>query len=118
MDTRIRDDADDVHHCSDSDPDVRQVVYGYEVGEYKMNYIVLILLIAIGIYDLYLAAKKHPTLSQQYQRLLPGWADLIVFNVILYFLIVGFPWMDWRLKVVIAGIVGHICWSNRERYEK
>jgi len=83
-----------------------------------MNYIVLILLIAMGVYDLYLVAKQHPTLSQQYQKLLPGWADLIVFNVALYFLITGFSWMDWRLKVTIMGIVGHIVWANRERYGK
>ena len=83
-----------------------------------MNYIVLILLIATGVYDLYLVAKDHPTLSQQYQKLLPGWADMIVFGLILWTLLVGHMWMDWRLKVVMAGIIGHIVWSNRERYGK
>lgn len=83
-----------------------------------MNYIVLILLIATGIYDLYLVIKKHSTLSQQYQKLLPGWADIIIFNAVLYLLITGLPWMDWRLKVAIAGIIGHVVWANRERYGK
>jgi len=83
-----------------------------------MNYVIMALLIVVGVYDIYLVIKIHPTLSQQYQRLFPGWADMIIFNVALYFLITGFPWIDWRLKVVMSGIIGHIVWANRERYEK
>lgn len=81
-----------------------------------MNYIILILLIIIGLYDLYLVVRKHPTLSQRYQRLLPTWADMIVFGLMMWTLLAHHPWMDWRLKVVMAGIIGHIVWSNRERY--
>ncbi len=81
-----------------------------------MNYIVLILLIATGIYDLYLVIKKHPTLSQQYQKLLPTWADTIIFGIVLYSLITQISWMDWRLKVAIMGIIGHVVWPNKERY--
>ncbi len=83
-----------------------------------MNYIVLILLIATGIYDLYLVVKKHPTLSQQYQRLLPTWVDMIIFGIVLYSLLTGHMWMDWRLKVAIMGIIGHVVWPNKERYGK
>ena len=83
-----------------------------------MNYIVLILLIAVGVYDLYLVAKKHSTLSQQYQKLLPLWIDVAFFWVVLYSLLTGCMWMDWRLKVTIMGIIGHVVWSNRERYGK
>ena len=36
-----------------------------------MNYVILALLIGVGIYDIYLSLKDHPTLSQQYQKLLP-----------------------------------------------
>lgn len=84
-----------------------------------MNYVILILLIVVGVYDLYLAIKKHPTLSQQYQRLLPTWADMVVFGVCLYALTTDgnlFVWVDWRLKVAIMGIIGHVVWPNKERY--
>ena len=83
-----------------------------------MNYIVLIMLILIGIYDLYLVVKKHPTLSQQYQKLLPTWIDMVIFVCCLFALINGLPWVDWRLKVAIMGIIGHVVWPNKERYEK
>lgn len=83
-----------------------------------MNYVILVLLIAVGVYDLYLALKKHPTLSQQYQRLLPTWMDVILFGCILFNMLTCFMWVDWRLKVVIMGIIGHIVWPNKERYEK
>lgn len=83
-----------------------------------MNYVLLIMLIATGVYDLYLVIKKHPTLSQQYQKLFPTWLDLCFMGLILYTLLAGFPWMDYRIKTVIAMIVGHIFWPNKERYEK
>lgn len=82
-----------------------------------MNYVLLIILIATGVYDLYLVFKKHPTLSQQYQKLFPTWVDMIVFGVLLYSLLTCCMWVDWRLKVTIMGIIGHICWPNKERYD-
>lgn len=83
-----------------------------------MNYIVLLLLIVVGLYDFYLVVKKHPTLSQQYQALFPIWVDMVVFGVCLYVLLTGFLWMDWRLKVAIMGIIGHAVWPNKERYRE
>ncbi len=83
-----------------------------------MNYILIILLIAMGLYDLYLVRKKRSTLSQQYQKLFPTWVDLIILGICLYFLLTGFAWVDPRIKIVVAMVLGHVCWSNRERYEK
>ena len=82
-----------------------------------MNYVLLVILIAVGIYDIYLTAKKHPTLSQQYQALLPTWADMVVFGAALYILLAELSWVDWRLKVIMAAIAGHIFWPNKERYD-
>lgn len=83
-----------------------------------MNYIVLALLIAVGLYDLYLVVRRHPTLSQQYQKLCPTWLDVLIFGMWLYILLTSNMWMDWRLKVAIMGIIGHVVWPNKERYEK
>ena len=83
-----------------------------------MNYVLIVLLIAVGVYDIYLAIKKHPTLSQQYQKLFPTWLDLIMLNVLLFILLTHFMWIDWRLKVVMSMTLGHICWSNSERYNE
>lgn len=82
-----------------------------------MNYIILTLLIIVGIYDVYLFVVKRPTVSQQYQKFFPTWKDLIFLAIILTslcFLSSVHP----ALRIWIAGIAGHICWPNKERYEK
>ena len=83
-----------------------------------MNYVLIVLLVAIGLYDLYLVVKKHPTLSQQYQKLFPKWLDMIIFGITLYVLLTSFMWVDWRLKVVIGMFAGHVLFPNKETYEK
>ncbi len=82
-----------------------------------MNYLILAILILIGGYDVYLSIKKHPTLSQQYQKLLPTWQDVIV----LAFLLAGLcfmPEIHPALRIWMGGILGHIVWPNKERYQK
>lgn len=81
-----------------------------------MNYVILAMLIGIGIYDIYLSLKDHPTLSQQYQKLLPTWVDVIILACIL----TGLSYLEQihpALRIWIAGICGHICWPNKERYK-
>lgn len=81
-----------------------------------MNYVILILLIAIAIYNIYLSLTKQNTLSQQYQRLFPAWLDVIILVGIL----TGLCFLSTvhiALRIWIAGICGHVCWSNKERYE-
>jgi hypothetical protein len=46
-----------------------------------MNYILLAIVIPIGVYDIILAIKDKTTISQAYQKLLPTWADIIVFHL-------------------------------------
>ena len=95
------------------------MVHSVALGEdLLMNYVVIALLVVVGIYDIYLAVKKHPTISQQYQALFPTWMDMIICGLVMYTLIAHHPWLDWRLKVLIAGIIGHVVWSNSERYGK
>lgn len=88
-----------------------------------MNYVILVLLIAVGVFDIYLVYRKVPTLSQRYQLLLPTWADMILLGLILSLLCfkigpVDLTWIDARLRVWIAGMCGHVFWPNKETFGK
>ena len=86
-----------------------------------MNYCVLSVLVGLGLWDIYLSAKDKPTLSQMYQKLLPTWADLIVFAcglTGLCFWKYYWPELDFTLAVVMAGFFGHVTFPNKERYGK
>ena len=81
-----------------------------------MNYVILALLIGVEIFDIYLSLKDQPTISQEYQKLLPTWQDIIVLAMALTslcFLEAVHP----ALRIWIAGILGHVFWPNKERYK-
>ena len=80
-----------------------------------MNWIILGILICVGIYDIYLSIVDHPTLSQQYQKLLPTWKDMIILAIVLTALCY-LESIHPALRIWIAGISGHIVWPNKERY--
>lgn len=80
-----------------------------------MNYVILTILVLIGIYDIWLAFTDKPTLSQQYQKLLPTWVDIIVLAILLVglcFLTAIHP----AIRIWLAAICGHIIFPNKERY--
>lgn len=81
-----------------------------------MNYVILAGLIATGVYDVILSVKDKETLSQQYQKLFPTWIDIIILaaNLTLLCFLPIHP----ALKIWMAGISGHICWPNKERFAK
>lgn len=86
-----------------------------------MNYIILILLILVGIYDLNLVFTKKQTISQRYQKLFPPAEDCFIFGVgvFLICLLHGLaPRIDFTLWVVIAALLGHICLPAKETYKK
>lgn len=83
-----------------------------------MNWILLALLIVTGLYDIYLVVKRHPTLSQQYQKLFPAWVDMVSFVQMLCLLLFCFSWMDWRIKIIIAAFGGHILFPSKETYKR
>jgi hypothetical protein len=80
-----------------------------------LDIVILLAMIIIGGYDLFLWREDRPTLSEQYQKLFPTLVDLIIFLVIFvalcYLSFVAVP-----VRIGIAGICGHICLPNRERY--
>jgi len=81
-----------------------------------MNWVILGILTCVGAYDIYLSVKDHPTLSQQYQKIFATWIDMIILAVILTALCFLEP-IHIALRIWIAGICGHICWPNKERYK-
>lgn len=87
-----------------------------------MNYIILILLILVGIYDLFLVFTKKPTVSQRYQKLFPPACDCFVFGmgifVICLFHAADPKMIDFTLWVIIAALLGHICLPAKETYKK
>jgi len=80
-----------------------------------MNYVILTVLALVTIYNIFLSMNKRATLSQRYQKLLPTWADMIILGAILTGLCF-LPMIHPALRIWIAGICGHICWPNKERY--
>lgn len=72
-------------------------------------WIMIVVMAAVGIYDLYLVLKKRDTISQRYRKLFPQWID--------YLIMVGFLAGVWIVfseqafaPVMLGVIVGHLCW--------
>jgi len=82
-----------------------------------LNLTVLAALIVIGVYDIWLCIQKRPTLSQRYQKLFPTFVDVAFLGIILVGLC--FLWfIHPALRIWVAGIAGHICWPNKETFER
>jgi uncharacterized membrane protein SirB2 len=83
--------------------------------------LVFTVLIAVGIYDSYLAFTSGNTLSKQYQKLFPRGVDAVFFVlgiVIIGFLHKWFPAIDFSVWTITAAFWGHITFANTETYEK
>jgi uncharacterized membrane protein SirB2 len=86
-----------------------------------MNYIVLAVLVAIGVYDLYLVFTKQATLSQRYQRLFPAWLDTIIFALgifVICYLHKIFPQIDFTIWAIMLAFFGHLTFANKETYKE
>lgn len=81
-----------------------------------MNYVILAMLIVVGGFNIGLSLEGHPTISQRYQKLFPTWLDMIILALVL--IVLCFLPIHPALKVWIASLCGHICWPNKERYNK
>lgn len=73
--------------------------------------IVLIAMIAIGIYDLYLVFKKQKTISQRIHAMFPKWTDIGI--------MVGLLVLTWWIggitlfvPVMSGVIIGHLFWQE------
>ena len=82
-----------------------------------MNYIIVALLFAVAAYDIFLSIGKEPTLSQQYQKLFSTWKDMIILGVALTALCFA-EFIHPAIRIWIAGVLGHICWPNKETYKQ
>lgn len=75
------------------------------------NWIILILLIGIGIFDLYLYFKEQKTISQRIHCMFPKWLDIII----MVGLLVG-VWKIGQQKlfipVMLGVIIGHLFWNE------
>lgn len=83
--------------------------------------ILFTVLIAIGIWDIYLAFTTKDTLSKKYQRLFPRAVDAIFFVlgiIAIGFLHKWFPTIDFSVWTITAAFWGHITFANTETYEK
>ncbi|HDY66666.1 MAG TPA: hypothetical protein ENH85_02620 [Candidatus Scalindua sp.] len=84
-----------------------------------MNYIILVILLIIGVFDMFLSFTKQRTISQAYQMIFPTFIDIIIFTAGLVGICVWHyfkPELDFSLAVVMAGFFGHITFPNKERY--
>lgn len=77
-----------------------------------INWIILILLITTGIYDLYLYFTKRRTISQHIHRMFPKWLDIVIVCGIL-----GCTWWlgggERTFVPVLCGVIlGHLFWQE------
>ncbi len=78
-----------------------------------MDWVLLFILIAIGVVDLYLVSKDKETISQRYHKLFPQRID----NIILIASVVAVGWLvpNARLVYYILGIIaGHLFWRGND----
>jgi len=75
------------------------------------NWIILVLLISIGVFDLYLYFEEQKTISQRIHRMFPKWLDISI----MIGLLVGV----WRIgqqelfiPVMLGVIIGHLFWNE------
>ena len=75
-------------------------------------WIILIILIMIGIFDLYLCFTKQKTISQRIHALCPKWADILI----MCGLLVGIWWLFGGVRIfvpaMIGVIIGHLFWQE------
>ena len=75
------------------------------------DWILLFVLIAVGIVDLYLVSKKKETISQRYHKLFPQRIDNII--LVASVVIVGWLVPNARLVYYILGVIaGHLFWRG------
>lgn len=76
-----------------------------------MMWFTFVIMVLMGITDVYLLITKRDTISQRYHRLLPQWADIIVMISIL-----AMVWVFLGVVVftgVMSGtILGHLSWHG------
>jgi hypothetical protein len=72
---------------------------------------ILVILIAVGLYDLYLVFKKQKTISQRIHDLFPKWIDAAI--------MIGLLILTWWIggiylfvPVMCGIIVGHLFWQE------
>ena len=85
-----------------------------------MNTVILIILICIGVFDLYLYFTKQKTLSQGWLFEKLGWKIDPPSKVVKAGILVGLMVLTWWLfggvdtfvKVLIGVIIGHLLWQD------
>ena len=85
-----------------------------------MNYIILIIGIAILIYDGWLIKHDKKSISCRCQELFPtgiDWAIGILGWIGLCFVKHYYPEFDFTIGITIAGFWGHMWLANAERYK-
>jgi len=77
-----------------------------------ISILLLIVLICVGVFDLYLLHTKQPTFSQRIHRLFPKWLDIVIMCVLLGCVWWLFGGVGTFVKVLIGVIVGHLFWQE------
>ena len=76
-----------------------------------LMWITLVLMVLVGVVDLWLITAKRDTISKRYHRLFPQFVDSILMIVVLVLV-----WQFFGVKVftgVMAGtILGHLAWHE------
>jgi len=75
-------------------------------------WLILIVLIMIGLFDLYLCLTGQKTFSQRIHRLLPKWADILVMIGLLVCTWWLFGGEKMFVPVMIGVIMGHLFWQE------
>lgn len=73
---------------------------------------VLIILIAIGLFDVYLVMTKHRTISQRYHNLFPQWVDLTIMIASLVVIWWFFGGAETFTPVMLGVTMGHLFWHE------
>ena len=76
-----------------------------------MMWFTFVIMIILGVADIYLMVTKRDTISKRYHRLFPQWFDLVIMIAILVTV-----WVNLGVFVftcVMAGtILGHLAWHG------
>jgi len=83
-----------------------------------MDWLILIALIGVGVYDLYLELNQLPTLSKRYQRLFAPAVDLVIFGICMAVIVFPLHNLDPNIRLALGVIVTHLCWPSKETYRK
>lgn len=72
-------------------------------------WIMIVIMAAVGVYDLYLVCKGRKTITKQYRELFPQWVDYCI--MIVFLALVWWIFSEQAFAPVMLGvIVGHLCW--------